>query len=85
VTKEPSFVNARINYVEILQSAGRSADAVTQLETAQRLAAGTELEQVARRSLEEVRANAAVAASPAREPPANVLGKEGEVAPGDQQ
>ncbi len=60
VAREPGYVNARINYAEILRSAGRSAEAVAQLETAQRLAKGTDLEQVAARSLQDATANKAV-------------------------
>ena len=55
VGRHPDYVNARINYAQLLHSSGHTSEAIAQLDVARQLAAGTHLEGVAARDLEELR------------------------------
>jgi tetratricopeptide (TPR) repeat protein len=55
IDERPDYVRARINYAQLLQAAGRSSEAIEQMQTAVGLAAGSELEQLATEQLGAMR------------------------------
>lgn len=67
VDERPDYVRARINYAQLLHAAGRSSEAVAELQTAVRLAAGSGLEQLATEQLDALREQASPGAGPAPE------------------
>jgi hypothetical protein len=55
VAAEPDYARGRLNYAQLLYAAGHVPDAIAEMETAARLAAGSDLEAVAAEQLTAMR------------------------------